>query len=206
MLNKRLRHEKLSDYVVQFIGYSADIVVRKGNTKYANLDFIVGAVFLFAKEGSLFAPNLPTLSCAVAYLPSCIDELKSLVKSVSPDSAGHRVELRRGDVEICVNRGAEVERFASQLARRYRAIEPLLEQAEEIGSEIERMPFENYIDELAKTGIARVVSYGYALLVDGELTHYPERRTVLTKPTGGIGMEGRSRRASLEPARGWRSQ
>jgi hypothetical protein len=78
------------------------------------------------------------LSSAVADLPSSVDELKSLVKSVLP-SDGRQVELRRGEVAIYVNRGADVERFVAQLARRYRAIEQILEQAERVGSEIKRL-------------------------------------------------------------------
>ena len=104
------------------------------------------------------------LSSAVADLPSCVDELKSLVKSVLP-SDGRQVELRRGEVINYVNGGADVERFVRQLARRYRAIEPILEQAERVGSEIERLPYDDYIDEIAKTGISRVVSYGDAFLL-----------------------------------------
>jgi hypothetical protein len=125
------------------------------------------------------------LSSAVAELPSCVDELKSLVKSALP-SDGRQVELRRGEVVVYLNRGADVERFVGQLARRCRAIEPILEQAERVGSEIKRPPYDDYIDESAKTGIYRVVSYGDAFFVDGELTYHPERRTVLIKPTADI--------------------
>jgi hypothetical protein len=57
-----------------------------------------------------------------------------------------------------------------------------LEQAEKVGSQIERLPCDAYIDEIAKTGFARVVSYGDAFFVDGELTYLPERRTALVKP------------------------
>jgi hypothetical protein len=128
---------------VRFIGYCARIIARKGNAEYASLDFVSGAAGLFAKEGHLFVPKRAALSSAVADLPSCIDELKSLVKSVSPDSVGDWVELQRGEVGISVNRSADVERFVSQLARRYRAIEPILEQAEEVGSEIERPPYDD---------------------------------------------------------------
>jgi hypothetical protein len=179
MLNLRLKHDKLPDYALRFIGYSAYIMARKRNAQYASLDFISGTAALFADGGFLIAPNRPALSSAVADLPSCIDELKLLVNSVSPDSNGHWAELRRGEVGISVTRGANVERIVSQLARRYRAIEPILEQAERVGSEIKRLPYDDYIDEIAKTGFARVVSYGDAFFVDGKLAYCPERRTVL---------------------------
>jgi hypothetical protein len=132
-----------------------------------------------ANEGYLLVPKRPALSSALADLPSCIDELKSLVGSVSPDNDREVVELRRGEVRIGVARGADVDRFVSQLARRYHAIEPILEQAERVGSEIKRLPYDDYIDEIAKTRIARVVSYGDAFFVDGKLAYRPERRTVL---------------------------
>jgi hypothetical protein len=127
-------------------------------------------------------PNRAALSSAVGDLPLCIDELKSLVRSVEPDSGGHRIELRGGEVSIWINRGADVEGFVSQIARRYRAIESILEQAEKVGSEIKRPPYADYLDEIEKTGISRVVSYGDAFFVDGKLAYYPERETALIKP------------------------
>jgi hypothetical protein len=128
-------------------------------------------------------PKRAALSSAVADLPRSIDQLKSLAKSVTPDSDGHQVELRGGEVTIWLNRGADLERFVDQIARRYRAVEPILEQAEKVGSEIKRPPYADYIDEIAKTGVARVVSYGVAFFVDGKLAYYPERQVLLIKPT-----------------------
>jgi hypothetical protein len=122
------------------------------------------------------------LSSAVADLPLCIDQLKSSVKSDTPDSGMHRVELRGGEVSIQFNRGADIERFVSQITQRYRAIKPILEPAEKLGSEIERPPYADHLDETEKTGISRVVSYGVAYFVDGKLAYYPERETVLVKP------------------------
>ena len=72
------------------------------------MDFVSGAAALFANEGMVLVPKRHALSSAIADLPFCIDELKSLVKSVTPDSDGRQVELRRGEVEICVNRGSEL--------------------------------------------------------------------------------------------------
>jgi hypothetical protein len=134
MSNNRSKQEKFPDYAARFIGYSARIIARKGNAEYAHLDFLSGAAAIFANDGRLLVPKRLLLPSAVAELPLCIDELKSLLKSVTPDSDGTDVVLRRGEVEICVNRGADVECLVSQLASRYWAIEPVLEQAEKIGS------------------------------------------------------------------------
>jgi hypothetical protein len=38
MLSKRRKHEKLPDYAVRFLGYSARIIARKGNAEYASRD------------------------------------------------------------------------------------------------------------------------------------------------------------------------
>jgi hypothetical protein len=182
MLNKR-RKQKLPDYGVRFIGYSADIIARKGNADYASLDFVSGSTGLTADEGHLYVPKRAALSSAVADLPRCVDQLKSSVRSITPDSDGHWVELRGGEVSIWFSRSADIERFVSQLARRYRAIWPILEQAEKIGSEIKRPPYADYLDEMKKTGICRVVYYGFAFFVDGKLVYFPERQTFLVKPT-----------------------
>jgi hypothetical protein len=183
MLKKRRKHEKVFDYAVRFIGYSAWIIARKGNAEYATLNFVGGVAALLANQGHLLAPDRSALSFAVVDLPSWVDELKSLAKSVSLDSAGHRV-LRRGEIEICISQDADVERFVSQIARRYRVIEPILEQAEEIGSEIERPPYDDHIYEIRRTGTSIVMFYGDALFVDGKLTYYPDRQTLLVRPIG----------------------
>jgi hypothetical protein len=149
---RSLKTRKLPDYAVRFVGYSARIIARKGNAEYAYLDFVSGAAAIFAGEGRLLVTKRLVLPSAVAELPLCVPELKSLLKSITLDGDGSDIVLRRGEVEICVNRGADVERLVSQLASRYWAIEPVLEQAEKIGSEIQRLPYADYIDEIAKTG------------------------------------------------------
>jgi hypothetical protein len=70
--------------------------------------------------------------------------------------------LGGGEVIIWRNREPDFERFVRQIARRYRAVEPILEQAEKIGLRIKRPPYADYVDEIAQTGVSRVVSYGVA--------------------------------------------
>ncbi|MGO9631516.1 MAG: hypothetical protein ACLPXW_21325 [Xanthobacteraceae bacterium] len=180
---KQPKYQKLPDYAVRFIGYSARIIARKGNAEYAYVHFVSGAAALFADEGRVLVPKRHALSSAIADLPFCIDELKSLIKSIAPDSDRHQIEMRRGEVEIVVNRGADVDRFVSQTTRRYRKIEPILEQAEKVGSGIKRLPYADYIDEIGRTGVCRVVFYGDAFFVDGKLVYCPEQQTLLLKPS-----------------------
>lgn len=168
------KRERLPDYAVRFIGYCACIIARKGNVEYANLDFV----------SSVLVPKNRGLSSAVADLPSCTDELKSLVKSIMPNSDGHQVKMRREEAEIFVNRGADVDRFVSQIRARYREVEPILEQAEKVGSGIERPPYADYIQELARTGVGRVVHYGDGFFVGGKLLYRPKFQTCFVKPIG----------------------
>jgi hypothetical protein len=178
--------QTLPDYAVRFVGYSAKVIARKGNVDYAELDFVIELTTLWADEGRVLVSKRSDLSSAVADLPSCIDELKSLVKS--PMNDGHRVEMRRGEAEISIRRAADVDRFVSQITERYHEVEPILEQAEKIGSGIKRVPYEDYIEELGRTGLARVSYYGDAFFIDGKLLYRPEFRTVLVKP----GKDGRT--------------
>ena len=176
------KRERLPDYAVRFIGYCACIIARKGNVGYADLDFVSGAAALFANEGSMLVPKSRGLSSAVADLPSCTDELKSLVKSIMPNSDGHQVKMRREEAEIFVNRGADVDRFVSQIRKRYREVQPILEQAEKVGSGIGRPPYADYIQELARTGVGRVVHYGDGFFVGGKLLYRPKFQTCFVKP------------------------
>lgn len=180
---KQSKHKKLPDFGVKFVGYSAYVVARKGNADCAMLDFFSGMIILDAAEGMVSVRNRSDLASAIADLPSCIDELRALAASVAPTSDNHYIKMQRGEYDISVTRGADIDRFVSQLTKRFREIEPILEQAEEIGSEIERRPYADYLDEGAKTGRFRVEYYGYALFIEGKLWFRPERRTVFAKAT-----------------------
>jgi hypothetical protein len=168
---------------VRFVGYSADVIARKGNTTYANLDFVGGMVGLFADEGWLSVPKRSDLAAFVSDLPSRIDKLKASVNSATPPNDRDCVEAHCGESEIRLDRRADIDGFVRQMTQRYRQIEPILEQAEKVGSGINRPPYCDYIDEIARTGISRVVFYGDALFVDGKLLFRPERQTLLVKPT-----------------------
>jgi hypothetical protein len=180
---KRPKTKKLPNFAVRFVGYSAHIIARKGNTDYARLDFVTGVATLLADEGWLRVPNRTALASFFSDLPASIGKLRELVKSVTSTGDGDYVEMRCGEAEIRVKRVADIDRFVSQIARRHRKIEPILEQAEKVGSAIKRLPYDDYVDEIAKTGVGRVVFYGYAFFVDGKLSYHPEHQTILVEPS-----------------------
>jgi len=177
------KHEKLPDFAVRFIGYSADVIARKGNATYANLDFVSGCTGLFADDGWLLVPKRSDLGAFIADLPLCVDKLKALAESATRTSDKARIEMHCGEGEISLNRGADIDGFVRQITQRYRQIGPILEQAEKIGSGIKRPPYSDYIDEIARTGLSRVVFYGDAVFIDGKLLYRPERHTFFVEPT-----------------------
>ena len=180
---QRPKHKKLPDFAVRFVGYSADVIARKGNTTYAKLDFVAEMVALFADEGWLSVPKRSDLAAFIADLPSRIDKLKASVNSATPPNDRDCVNAQCGENEIWLNRRADIDGFVRQITRRYRQIELILEQAEKVGSRINRPPYSDYLDEIARTGISRVVFYGDALFIDGKLLFRPEHQTLLVKPT-----------------------
>ena len=154
---QRPRYEKLPDFAVRFMGYSADVIARKGNA------------IRFGRINS--------------DLPLRIDKLETLAESATRTTDKARIEMRCGEGEISLNRGADIGAFLRQLTQRYRQIGPILEQAEKIGSGIRRPPYSDYIDEIARTGISCVVFYGDGLFVDGKLLYRPERQTFFVERT-----------------------
>ena len=45
-------------------------------------------------------------------------------------------------------------------------------------------PYDEYIDEIGKTGLCRVEAFGFGLYVDGTLIFYPNYQVALVKPGG----------------------
>jgi hypothetical protein len=170
-------------YGVKFIGYSAEIVAihELGETAYAKLDFVSGATFVMADHGVVVAASRVELSAFVASLPLYVDQLKALTASGKTDRKGCQVELVCGEHAVYLDPGADVDAFIEQITSRYRETRKILKKAEKVGAKIERLPYDDYIDEIAKTGNSRVIQYGFAVLMNGKLIFRPERRTLLIR-------------------------
>jgi hypothetical protein len=85
-------------------------------------------------------------------------------------------------IKICISSGIDFRRFIRKVVKRFAEVKKLLEQAEKIGTSINRRPYQEYIDEIAETGVCRVESHGFAVLIDGTLRFHPDRRTFLMRP------------------------
>jgi hypothetical protein len=190
-------------YGVQFIGYSADIVARKkgGDVNYAKLDFVSRFASLNAGGGLVMARDLGPF---VNDLPKIVVELEELLKELASSLGGkacrgpYSVSLMpeqlsgarwieitiSSEAEICeihIPQGVHFRQFIRNVVKRFAEVEPVMEQAEIIGNSINRRPYEEYIKEIAETGLARVEYYGFALFIDGHLRLFPERRTALVQ-------------------------
>ena len=96
MPNASLKTRKLPDYAVRFVGYSARIMPVKETPSTRIWILFSGAAAIFAGEGRLLVTKRLVLPSAVAELPLCVPELKSLLKSITLDGDGSDIVLRRG--------------------------------------------------------------------------------------------------------------
>jgi hypothetical protein len=86
-------------------------------------------------------------------------------------------ELQCGENLISIGPATDIARFIRQITDRHAEIERMLEEVQRVGYAIERRPYADYIDEIERTGVNRVVLYGFGVFVDGRLSFHPERST-----------------------------
>jgi hypothetical protein len=160
---------------VMFLGYGAKVVAIEGETEidYAQLDFVSGCVILMADNARIHVPSLSDLAPFVASLPTHASYLRE---------AHHGGSATTIDVEensISFNGTADLDQVLLQLSRRCWEVLPVLSEAEEFGKKITRRPYGEHIDEIAATGIGRVVLYGFGLFKSGRLCFRRERAELL---------------------------
>jgi hypothetical protein len=188
-------------YGVRFVGYSADVFAKKNGreVEYAMLDFAFGTTRVSVEGGWVIARDFRAL---MHDLPNVVAELEELLEELAsspggkawrgPYSATQLSEQSSGDQEIsiAISTSAEIRvrtgvvfgQFIRKAVKRFEKVEPVIEQARIISNSIDRPSYDEYVEEIAKTGIARVEYYGLALFIDGNLRFYPERRTLLMQP------------------------
>jgi hypothetical protein len=183
-------------YGVQFVGYSANVIARKCGREvdYASLEFLSGSVSVMGNGGWVTVSKRIDLGPFVRSLPTLTSELQDLLHQrdgeLVQESAGvpalaigkgKIISLSSGPNSVSVAPGTEIKRFIRQVTKRFTEVEQVLEQAEAIGLGINRRPYSEYIDEMAKTGLARVEGHGFGLFVDGKLIFYPKHQVVLVR-------------------------
>jgi hypothetical protein len=183
-------------YGVKFVGYSADLIARKygPEIEYATLDFVSGSVSVHGNGGWIAVSKRIDLGPFVKSLPELTSTLQDLLHQpdgqLIRESGGlaapatgksEMIRLSCGPNSVSVAPGTEIKRFIRQVTKRFTEVEQVLEQAEVIGLGIKRRPYSEYIDEMAKTGLARVEGHGFGLFVDGKLIFYPKHQVVLVR-------------------------
>jgi hypothetical protein len=173
-----------ADYGVKFVGYSADVIARKDGREvdYARLDFASGAASMYADGGRVVASKRGDLEPFLKSLPNLVNAIQVLQATGPTVAAGGVISLSRGLATISVRPDTEINRFVREVTKRFAEIEQVLEQAENIGLSIRRQPYNQYINEIAKTGISRVECHGLGLFVDGRLIFYPNYQVVFVRP------------------------
>ena len=183
-------------YAVKFVGYSASVIAAKygRELEYATLDFVSGAFFMHADGGSVIVPKRVDAEPFLKSLPKLANELEDRLRQrdselsqktdglLKPtDATGGWIDLSYGPNTVSVAPGTEMNRFIRQANKRFAEIERVVAQAEEIGLRIKRRPYSEYIDEIAKTGIAQVEGHGFGLFVDGRLIFYPHYQVMFIR-------------------------
>jgi hypothetical protein len=172
-------------YGVKFVGYTAEVIRKGCDGPYARLDFLTGYASVHADQGWVSSKRAD-LGPFVRSLPKLITELQQRLCQRSDETDFSRVSetvhISCGGNEICVAPGVDARKFIRQVTQRFLEIEAVLEQAELVGSRIKRRPYDEYIDEIGKTGVCRVEVHGGGLYVDGKLIFYPDYQVFFVKP------------------------
>jgi hypothetical protein len=181
-------------YAVQFIGYSAFVGAHENghDVDYAQLNFVSGAASVNADDGWVLAPSRAELSSIVAALPTRKREIRELLRQRAAQTVNQQLAapvgeddpglIELGDNTIRIKPGTKVNNFIRQVRARFSAIEQLLEQAEQIGSQITRRPYEEYIEEIDRTGLCRIEVHGFGAFQDGKLIFRPDYHVGVVKP------------------------
>ncbi len=124
-------------------------------------------------------PNRCALGPYIASLLACLNDLgeKSML------SMTRRGVSHTGEDRICLDPGADPKKVIRRLANRFRQIEPVLEHADIIGSQIERRPYSEYLDEIEATGFAHPKVHGVGVFDKGKFFFHPLNLTAVVKPT-----------------------
>jgi hypothetical protein len=175
---------------IKFVGYAAYVIALKGPLErpeeldYAILDFVSGGALLHGDEGFVSVPKRSDLAPFVSSLRPQIDFLLTQ-QEAARGTALNRIDVSFGANKISFEPAADLQCLVAQLEERGRAVRKVLKEVERVGAAIVRRPYDEYIDELSKTGFARVEGYGFGLFENGKLYFRSERRAVLVRPTNG---------------------
>jgi hypothetical protein len=165
---------------VKFVGYRAMIVALENGTtevNYAFLDFVTGSVTLVARNAMAYASTLSELVPFVASLPRQARHLRNMQNQ----STSRFTDVEFGGNKVSIETNANVTQAIRDLLKRCSIIEDVLRQAHYVGKQIQRRPYEEYVAEIAATGVCRVVSHGWGLFENGKLSFYAEWREALVR-------------------------
>jgi hypothetical protein len=165
---------------VKFVGYSAYIVSNENGAEEncAMLDFVSGCVSLSVDDGFAIATSRTDLGTLVDRLPEHQAELQERSNRLS--SSGHEANhtLKVSELgEVSVRPRTDMQAFVRHLAKRFRDLEQVIDQALDIGSRIVRRPYDEFIEETRETGISRIEVHGFGLVKRGHLIFHPSENT-----------------------------
>jgi hypothetical protein len=142
-----------------------------------------GVTSLYVSGGHVMVPNRCALGPYIASLPARLDDLNEISKQSMTGRPDSYTELTHRDNQIHIALGDDPKKVIRRLANRLRQIEPVLKHADTVGSQIERRPYSEYIDEIRATDLAKPKVHGVGVFYNGKFIFHPLNLTTVAKPT-----------------------
>ena len=191
-------------YGVNFVGYSAYVETRDDMDEFsADINFVAGGAsvtldgaYISARSRTELRPFLRQIAAKRRRLETLIREAETSGRevqdgqfSVMLDSEAESVILEADDNYARLPLGTKLDRFIRKFSKRLDEIDDILRQAEDIGSKIERRPYQEYIDDFKRDGFFWVEGHGLAIYEGGKLNFTPRRQVGKVYPADAGGTE-----------------
>lgn len=191
-------------YGVNFVGYSAHVMKRDNADEIiATLSFVTGDACVSMDESDIQARSRAELRHFLRRIDAKKRRLERLIHesgsagaelqdkefTVKIDHEDGRVTLEADGNSAQLRLGTKLDHFVQKFSKRLAEIEDILRQAEEIGMQIERMPYSEYIENRIRDGFFLMERQGFAIYEEGRLKFTPMRQVGKVYPVDPSGTE-----------------
>lgn len=160
------------DYYVKFTGYSA-VFQNREEEIHAIMDFMTDETRIFIRGGKIVIRN--TAKVTQSDVLEFVDRLKKPTSVANGDrqkDVSATSETQLPNIELEVFEGSDRNRVLRSAKRRIKQIGRIIGEVYELGRNIERRPYAEFIQEGERLGEYRVELHGMAVFNEGNLKGY----------------------------------
>lgn len=160
------------DYYVKFTGYSA-VFQNREEEIHAIMDFMTDETRIFIRGGKIVIRN--TAKVTQSDVLEFVDRLKKPTSVANGDrqkDVSATSETQLPNIELEVFEGSDRNRVLRSAKRRIKQIGRIIGEVYELGRNIERRPYAEFIQEGERLGEYRVELHGMAVFNEGNLEGY----------------------------------